>query len=86
MRLRTLVAFSLILFGVAIVGLVLGYADHAYGGAGRRPVHREDIAAVVGVGMIVLGVALAAFGIVRRGARNAGDGELATEADDLPNG
>ena len=80
MRLRTLISFSLILFGLAVVGLALAYADHVYGGPGRRAFRRDDIAAVVGVGMVVLGVAIAVIGRFRRSRRDTTDSESRSEA------
>ncbi len=82
MQLRHLLSLALILFGVAVVGLALAYTDHAFGGPGRRPVHRDDIAALAGVGMVVLGVLVAFSGRLRRRGR-AVEAE-ATEADDRP--
>ena len=81
MRLRTLISFSLILFGVCVVGLALAYADHIYGGPGRRAFRRDDIAAVVGVGLVVLGVAIAVIGRFRRSRRDANDSESPSEAN-----
>ena len=81
MQLRTLISFSLILFGLAVVGLALAYADHLYGGPGRRAFRRDDIAAVVGVGMVVLGVVIAVVGRVRRSRRDTNESESPSEAN-----
>jgi uncharacterized membrane protein len=80
MRLQTLISFSLILFGIAVVGLALAYADHVYGGPGRRAFRRDDVAAIAGVGMVVLGIAVAVIGRFRRSRGHANDGETPTEA------
>jgi len=84
MRLRSLLSLALILFGLAVVGLALAYTDHAFGGPGRRPVRRDDIAAIVGAGMVALGVIVAVAGRLRRSRRGATDDETQAEAEDRP--
>jgi hypothetical protein len=84
MRLRSLLSFALILFGLAVVGLALAYTDHAFGGPGRRPVRRDDIAAIAGAGMVVLGVVVALAGTIRRASGGANQGDVPSEADEPP--